>query len=198
MEITLEKQSATNATLKVNLNESDYRPKVAEKVKEYSKKVQLKGFRPGKVPTSLVEKMYGKSILVDEINQILSDSITKYIRENKLPIIGEPLPDSEKTENINWETQKEFEFNYNLGLVPEFNLDLSPNVKLTKNNIKIEDKVVNETLENLKNQFGQSTNPEVSAEGDFIYGDLKEENGDFEFQSLIPTNKIKNQSYLSL
>lgn len=191
MEITLEKQSATNATLKVNLKESDYRPKVAEKVKEYSKKVQLKGFRPGKVPASLVEKMYGKSILVEEINQILSDSITNYIRENKLQIIGEPLPDTQKSDNINWDTQKEFEFNYNLGLVPEFSLDLSPNVKLTKNVIKVEDKVVQETLENLRSQFGQSTNPEVSAEGDFLFGTLKEENGDFEFQSLFPTNKIR-------
>jgi trigger factor len=130
LEITLEKKDVTNATLKVNLKQEDYQPKVSEKVKQYSKKATLKGFRPGKVPTSMIEKMYGKSILVDEINNLLSETISNYIRENKLPIIGDPLPNMDQSKKIDWDTQKEFEFNYEIGLVSDFSYDLSKNVKL--------------------------------------------------------------------
>jgi trigger factor len=122
LEITLEKESKI-AKLRVSLKEADYRPKVAEKVKEYSKKASIKGFRPGKVPASLIDRMYGKSILVDEINHIVSHSISDYIKNNKLNIVGEPLP-AEENNNVDWDSQKEFEFLFNIGLVPDFNLNL--------------------------------------------------------------------------
>lgn len=192
MEITLEKKDKTNATIKVNLKEADYTPKVAEKVKEYSKKVSLKGFRPGKVPTALIEKMYGKSIKIDEINTLLSKSVTNYIKESKLNILGDPLPDTDAAGKIDWDNQKEFEFNYAVGLVPEFSYDLSDK-KITKYEIEVEEKAVSETLENLRSQYGKMTNPEESAEGDFVYGELKEVNGNFTTQTLIPTNKINKQ-----
>lgn len=192
MEITLEKKAPTNATIKVNLKEADYQPKVSQKLKEYSKKANIKGFRPGKVPTSLIERMYGKSILVDEINHILSHSVTDYIKENKLPIIGDPLPETSETESIDWETQKDFEFSYEVGLVPTFQYDLSENVKVTKYSIDIEDKVVNETLENLKNQYGKMENPETSEANDFLYGEFKEVNGEFTANGVLPLNKVKD------
>lgn len=190
MEITLEKKERSTANLKVNLTEADYLPKVAEKVKEYSKKVSLKGFRPGKVPTSLIERMYGKSIKIEEINHLLSHSINDYIKNNKLSILGDPLPDADSSKGIDWDNQKEFEFTYNLGLVPDFKLDLSDKVKVTKFTIEVDKKVVSETVENLRNQYGKMTNPEESVEGDFVYGELKELKGDFSTQTLIPTNKL--------
>jgi len=190
VEITLEKKERSTANLKVNLKEADYLPKVAEKVKEYSKKVSLKGFRPGKVPTSLIERMYGKSIKIEEINHILSHSINDYIKENKLSILGDPLPDSDSSKGIDWDNQKEFEFTYNLGLVPDFKLDLSDKIKISKFIIEVDNKVLSETVENLRNQYGKMTNPEESAEGDFVYGELKELKGDFSTQTLIPTNKL--------
>ncbi|MFN3403657.1 MAG: trigger factor [Cytophagaceae bacterium] len=192
MEITLEKKDTTNARLKINLQETDYQPKVQEKVKEYSKKVQLKGFRPGKVPTSLINKMYGKSILIEEINHLLSESVTNYIRENKIAIIGEPLPE-ETSEKIDWETQKSFQFTYELGLVPDFKYTLSDKIKIQKYQIVTDDKVINETIDNLRSQFGQMSNPEESAEGDFIYGELKEKDGSFSTKTLIPTNKVQKK-----
>jgi trigger factor len=190
VEITLEKKERSTANLKVNLTEADYLPKVAEKVKEYSKKVSLKGFRPGKVPTSLIERMYGKSIKIEEINHLLSHSINDYIKNNKLSILGDPLPDADSSKGIDWDNQKEFEFTYNLGLVPDFKLDLSDKVKVTKFTIEVDKKVVSETVENLRNQYGKMTNPEESVEGDFVYGELKELKGDFSTQTLIPTNKL--------
>lgn len=191
MEIILEKKDKATATIKVNLKETDYLPKVAEKVKEYSKKVNLKGFRPGKVPPALIEKMYGKSIKIDEINHLLSHSIQNYIKENKIAILGDPLPDKNSVAGIDWENQKDFNFNYNIGLVPEFKYELSDKVKILKYEIQIEDKVVNETLENLRNQYGKMAHPEESSEGDFLYGELKEINGSFQSQTLIPLNKIR-------
>jgi trigger factor len=191
VEITLEKKDTTNGTIKINLKEADYHPKVAEKLKEYSKKASIKGFRPGKVPTGLIEKMYGKGILVEEINSLLSKSINEYIKENKIPIIGDPLPDTDKSQAIDWENQKEFEFNYKVGLVSDFKCDLSDKVKVNKYTIEADDKVVKETLENLQNQYGKMTNPETSEEGDFISGELKEVAGDLKTSTMIPLNKLK-------
>jgi trigger factor len=191
VEITLEKRDTTNGTIKINLKEADYHPKVAEKLKEYSKKASIKGFRPGKVPTGLIAKMYGKGILVEEINTLLSKSINDYIKENKISIIGDPLPDLDKSEKIDWENQKEFEFNYKVGLVPEFKCDLTDKVKINKYIIDTDDKVVKETLENLRNQYGKMTNPETSEEGDFISGELKEVAGEFKTVTMIPLNKLK-------
>jgi trigger factor len=172
LEITLEKKDSTNATIKVNLTESDYQPKVVEKVKAYSKKAQLKGFRPGKVPTSLIEKMYGKSILVDEINNLLIDSLNSYIKENNLPIIGDPLPETEKESGIDWENQKNFEFNYNIGLIPEFQYDLS-GVKLDEVEIGVDESIVTETLNNLRSQFGKMTTAQMVEQGDSVFGTLQ-------------------------
>lgn len=191
MEITLEKKDPVNATIKVNLKEEDYQPKVVEKVKEYSKKANLKGFRPGKVPVSVIEKMYGKSILVDEVNNLLSQSVINYIKEQKLPIIGDPLPDTEKADLIDWETQKEFEFKYQIGLIPDFSYELSSKLRFSKYIIDADDKAVSETLENLRSQYGKMSNPDSSLEGDFIYGELKEAEGDFTTNTLVPTSKIK-------
>src|SRR5690606_37433074 len=113
MNIALNQTDSANAVLTVNLTEQDYSEKLAGKIKEYSKKAQIKGFRPGKVPPGLIQKMYGKSLLVEQINELLSESVNNYIRDNKLRILGEPLPDRADAEKrIDWHTQREFEFSY--------------------------------------------------------------------------------------
>lgn len=188
MNITLNQTDSTNAQLKVALEEADYAPKVDQQVKEYSKKAQIKGFRPGKVPAGLVKKMYGKSILVEQINKILQEEITKYIRENDVKLLGEPLPDPNQPQ-IDWDNQKEFEFIYQVGLLPDFNLALDKSVE--GYSIELDQNTVDEAYENLKRQFGKTTNPETSEAGDFIYGELKQaEGGDFEAKTLIPTKRV--------
>ncbi len=190
MEIVLEKKSTTDAKLKVNLKEADYQPKIKEKLKEYGKKVSMKGFREGKVPASLISKMYGKSILVDEINNLLYESVNSYIKENKLAIVGDPLPDADKTDSIDWDNQKDFEFIYDLGLVGDFNYELSDKVAIDKYNISIEDAVVTETLDNLRKQYGQMVDGETVTEGDFVKGQLKELAGPYDQETLIPMNRV--------
>ena len=193
MEIVLEKKSTTDAKLKVNLKEADYQPKIKEKLKEYGKKVTLKGFRAGKVPASLIDKMYGKSILVDEINNLLYESVNAYIKENKLAIVGDPMPDAEKTNGIDWENQKDFEFVYDLGLVPEFSYELSDKVVLPKYIITVEDKVIAETLENLRKQYGKMVDGESITEEDFVKGQLKEVNGSYDKETSIPMNRVSKK-----
>lgn len=190
MEIVLDKKGATAATLKVTIKADDYQPKIQNKLKEYGKKVSLKGFRQGKVPTSVVEKMYGKSIKVDEINQLLSESVGKYIKEEKLNIIGYPLPDQSKAAKIDWDNQSEYEFSYDLGLIPEFKYELSDKVKVTRYEIEVDPKRVTETLDNIRRQHGRMDEAEVVEEGDYINGDMKELAGEFSTQTMIPSDKI--------
>ena len=175
MDITLEKKTSTEGFIKITLNEDDYQPQVEEKIKDYSKKANIKGFRPGKVPFTYIKKLYGKSILVDEINQILTQSLTNYIKENKINILGEPLPNQDKSKSIDWENQRDFDFEYNIGMVDEFEYDLSSKVKVTAYEISVDDKTISETVENLKLQNGTMTNPEVSEEGDALFGTLAQE-----------------------
>lgn len=187
MNITLNQTDSTNAQLVVVLEEADYAQKVDQQVKEFSKKAQIKGFRPGKVPAGLVKKMYGKSILVEQINKTLQEEISKYIRENDVKLLGEPLPEPSQAD-IDWDNQKSFEFTYQVGLLPDFNLPLDKSVEGVK--VELDQKTIDEAYENLKRQFGQTVNPETSAEGDFISGELKQVDGDFQSKTLIPTNRV--------
>ncbi|MEQ6121960.1 trigger factor [Reichenbachiella sp. MALMAid0571] len=172
MEIVLDKISNTEALIKVSLKQDDYQPKVEEKIKEYSKKANIKGFRQGKVPRSLINKMYGKSILVDEVNHMLSHKVMDYIKENDIQILGEPLPNVEKAAEIDWDSQSEFDFEYSIGMANDFEVKLDNKVKIENFKIKVDDKVINETIDNLRKQFGTMTNPETSEEGDILYGEL--------------------------
>jgi trigger factor len=190
MEILFDKKDAANASLTVKLTKEDYKAKVDHKIKDYCKKVAIKGFRPGKVPAAVVQKMYGKSLLVEEVSAILAESINTYITENKLRLLGEPLPDNEATGIVVWNNDADYAFVYNLGLVPDFTVDLTTKTALTSYEIDVNEKSVQETLVNLKQQFGEMVDVEVSAEGDFINGKLKEVAGTFESTTLLPTSKL--------
>lgn len=190
MEITLNKKNTTEASIKISLKESDYQTKVDKKVKDYSKKAEIKGFRKGKVPLTMIKNMYGKSILVEEINHMISHGLSDYIKDNKLNIIGEPLPDRSQTEAIDWDTQKDFEFDYNIGLVDDFEVDLSKKQKIAKNEIKVDKKVIDETIANLKDQYGDMTNPEMSELGDALYGSFSQAEGDLKSNGIIETKDL--------
>jgi trigger factor len=192
LDITLEKKNPTEASIKITLTEADYQPKVREKLKEYSKKAQIKGFRPGKVPPALIQKMYGKSIMIDEINHILSHAVNDYIRDNKIKILGDPLPNTENADKIDWENQKDFEFQYEIGLVDDFKYALEGK-KLIRYNIKVDDKSVEDTIADLQKQYGKMTNPEKSEDGDFLYGQVVQNGGEFNDKVSIPLNLIEKK-----
>ena len=193
MEITLDKHSANQALIKITLNEADYQPKVDAKLKDYAKKAVIKGFRPGKAPISMVKGMYGVSILVDEINAILGESLNTYLKEQTFKILGEPLPVEKEDNSIDWKTQKNFDFEYKIGFVDNVTVGVDNSTKGIKYSILVDEKLVNDTIDNLKSQYGDSTNPEVSEAGDSIYGDLKATEGELTKTLSLSTSKLSEK-----
>jgi trigger factor len=191
LEITLNKKNNTEGLIKIKVSEGDYQPHVEEKVKDYARKANIKGFRQGKVPTGVIKKMFGKSILVDEINHLLSHKLSDYIKENKLKIIGDPIPNQDKASSIDWDIQKDFEFEYQIGMVEDFSYDLSDKAKVKGYTIEVDDKVINDTLNDIRKRFGKVTYPETSEATDNLFGELSAAEGDFKRdQSFIGIEKV--------
>ena len=124
MNITLDKTSPVSAEITIKMGKEDYAPKVEKAIKKYSRKVQMPGFRAGKVPVALVKKMYGTQAKADEVNKLLQDSLFNYILENKVNMLGQPLG-SEKQEPQDIEQQDDFTFIFDVALAPEFNIELN-------------------------------------------------------------------------
>jgi trigger factor len=173
LEITLDKKGNSEASIKITLLEEDYQPQVEEKVKAYRRQVNLKGFRPGKVPIGLIKRMYGKDIKIEQINELLAQSIPQYIRENNLKVVGEPLPDREAVKSIDWESQSEFEFNYQIGYVNDFTYELSEKVTVLKYVIPVTDEKIDETIEDLRRRFGTTQEATGKSErNDLLLGEI--------------------------
>ena len=172
MNISQEKIDNLNAILKINLNPDDYQPRVEKAIKEQAKKAKIAGFRPGMVPTSHIKRMYGKSILVDEINTLLSDTLNKYIEDEKLEVLGQPLPKIDERKEYNWDFADNFEFNYEVGLAPEFNVEFTSKDKLTQYVIKVDEETLASRIKNIRRSYGKMTNPDVSADDDVLYSEL--------------------------
>src|SRR6476469_8563750 len=176
MNITLDRNDEQlTGLLTVHLTEADYAPTVESQLKEYAKRAQVKGFRPGMVPVGMVRKMYGKGILAEEINKMLGKAVDSYIKENNIKLLGEPLP---VPSNVDFDTDKDFDFQFELGLLPDFNLPESLTAELHK--VSIDEETLAQTNEQIARQFGETTNPEVSEAGDYLFGKLKkaDEEGD--------------------
>jgi trigger factor len=202
LEITLNKKSTTEGLIKIKLTEGDYQPHVEEKVRDYARKATIKGFRQGKVPSGVIKKMFGKSILVDEINHLLSHKLSDYIKENNLKILGDPLPDQEKAMGIDWEGQKDFEFEYQIGMVEDFSYDLSSKVKVKAYRIELDNKVIDETIADLKKRFGKVSYPETSQAEDNLFGDLRQQDGDLKrehaFIAIEKVDKKEQKKFIGL
>jgi trigger factor len=192
VDISLDQQSVTDGLIRVKLTETDYMPKVEEKVREYSRKANIKGFRQGKVPSGIIKKMFGKSILVEEVNHLVSHGISDYIRDKKLRVLGDPLPNQEKARLIDWDTQKDFEFEFQVGMVDDFSYDLSPKVKITSHPILVDEKVLDETLSDMQRRFGEVTYPEASEAADNLFGEITLQDGTTK-NAYVPIEKINTQ-----
>jgi trigger factor len=193
LNITLDKHTSTDGLIKIKLTESDYQPKVEEKVKEYARKANIKGFRQGKVPGGVIRKMFGKSILVEEVNHLISHSVSDYIKNNKLNVLGDPLPNQEKAQAIDWDHQKDFEFEFQVGLVDDFTYELSSKVKVKSHPIEVDEKTINETIADLRKRFGDVSNPEVSETGDTLFGDLSAEGSEEKKNVYLSLEKVSTE-----
>jgi trigger factor len=192
MNITKENKGNLAATLKIQLTKEDYNAKVEKALKDMQRKAQMPGFRPGKVPMGLVKKMYGKSVLADEVNKVMIDGIYDYIKENEINILGNPLPDHDKASGIDWENQTDFEFHYDIGIAPAIDLELSDEISVEYYKIKIEDSMVEDTITDIARRYGKMINPETSEKDDVLFGEFAELDGD---GNLIEDG-LKNKSNL--
>jgi len=174
MNITKEPIGNLNEILKINLQPEDYKSKVDESVRKARKTVNMPGFRPGNVPESLVRKMYGKSILVDELNKIVSESLDTYIKDNKLDLLGHPLPYLKNNSKNNFDSPGDFEFQFEVGLSPEVNLKLPPDKTFPYYEIEIEEKQIQEQAISIRKQHGDYVNPEVSDKNSILHCEITE------------------------
>jgi len=194
MNIVQEKTGELTAILKVQLQEEDYQPKVDKALKDMQKKANMPGFRPGKVPIGMVKKIYGKGILVEEVNKVLVDAVYDYIRDNKLNVLGNPLPDNDKTSDVDWDNPAGFEFVYEIGLSPEINLDFSDGISVDYHKIKIEDSILDETIADIRKRQGEFTNPETAEAEDILFGEFAELDG----SNNAIENGLSNKTNLSV
>lgn len=177
MNISHENIDEVNAVITVNITPDDYNPKVDQAIKDQAKKAKLPGFRPGMVPVSHIRRTYGKAILFDEVNGMVNEQIGQYIENNKLEVLGQPLPKEDDRSDYNWDFKDEFAFNYEIGLTPKFETPFTASTKFTEYTIKADKKTLEERMKNLRRSYGKMTNPEVSEEGDVLYGQLDQVDG---------------------
>ena len=178
MNITQEKINDLNATIKIKIAPEDYTEKVDKSIKEQAKKANLPGFRKGMVPAAHIKKMYGRSILVEAINSLLSETLNKYLTDNKVEILGQPLPVMDDTKEFKWDNTDEFEFDYEVGLAPAIDVDITSKDKFTQYVVKADAETLAARIKNIRKSYGKMTNPEVSAEEDVLYADLAQLSAD--------------------
>jgi len=177
MNITQEKINDLNAVVTVKISPDDYQEKVNKAIKDQAKKAKLPGFRPGMVPPAHIKKMYGKSILIEEINSLLSESVNNYIQQNEIEILGQPLPKEEDSQ-FNWDFNDEFVFNYELGLAPVVDVEFSTKDEITQYIIKVDAETLAARIKNIRRSYGKMTNPDVVTDGDVIFGEFSQLNAD--------------------
>lgn len=173
MNITRENIDDLNAVLKVEIKKPDYEEKVENVLKDYRKKANIKGFRPGMVPIGLVKKMYGKAVQIDEINKIVTEGLQKYITDEKLEVLGDPIPRTEEQEHIDFDTQEDFTFTFELGLTPAIDLKINKKNKVTQYDIIIDEKMRNDYIQNYTRRFGELRSAETTEEKDVVKGRLE-------------------------
>lgn len=168
MEVVKQNIDDLNAILRVKISESDYQPLVEKELRKARQVAQVKGFRPGMAPKSLIKKMYGQGILIEELNKILSDSLSEFVEKSEQAILGEPIPCDEKQEKINWETQKDFEFVYEVGYYPELDFDLDQSIEVPFYDIIQDPKEIEDEIKYYAQKYGSVKQVDQTEKGDLI------------------------------
>ena len=193
MDITRENIDALNAVVKVDIIADDYQPKVDKILVDYRKKADIPGFRKGHVPMGMIKKQYEKSVMIDEVNKLLQDSLNKYLTEEKIEILGNPIPRSQ--ENFTWDT-KNFSFEFELGLVPQFEVNLTSKKKITQYVINADDSLINKEVENLQSRYGKMSAVDIINENTNVTGTFVNEEKEIENKSTINLSDIKGKTNL--
>jgi trigger factor len=191
MNITRENIDALNAVVKVDIAKEDYSDKVEKILSDYRKSANIPGFRKGHVPMTLVKKQYGKAVLVDEVNKLLQDALNKYLTEEKLDVLGNPLPKPQ--DNLDWDADQ-FSFEFELGLAPEFEVNLKSKKAITQYHIVADEKMLNNQVEQIRKQYGKLVSQDKVAKDSEIVGVFVNEDKGINNSATLTLNKLKSKT----
>jgi trigger factor len=195
MNITLKETAPLQATVTIDVVADDYRPQVEKALKDYRKNASVPGFRKGMVPEGLVRKQYGKAIMIDEVNKLLNDNLYRFLEEQQISLLGNPVP-VPQTE-LNWEEGAAFAFDFEIGKAPEVQVELSSKDKITYVAIQVDASFVDEQIAEMRNRYGKMSNPETAAAGDYLYGSFVREgmeakNGTIRLSAVADASALKS------
>jgi trigger factor len=194
MNITKEQIDALNAVLKVEITRDDYQEKVNKILKDYRKNANIPGFRKGQVPMGLIKKQYGRSVLVDEVNKLLQDNLNRYLVEEKLDVLGNPLP--KQQDNFNWDAE-ELAFEFELGLAPDFEVTLKTKKAIPHYKIVADKKMIDEQVGRIRKQYGKLVSRDTVAADNEVTGIFENEAQEINQKTTLELSKIKSKKALS-
>lgn len=177
MNIVFENPDKINGLMTITVEEADYKDAVEKQLKDYRKKANVPGFRPGMVPMGMVKKMYGTSVKMDAVNKVVGEALYGYVNENKIQMLGQPLP-SEKQQPQDLENATTLEFVFDIAVAPEFEVKLSGHDKVAYYNIKIDDELIDRQVDMFASRMSKQVKADEYAEGDMVKGDLRELDAD--------------------
>lgn len=172
MNITEEKTGNLTSTIHIEMVKDDYEAEVSKVLKDYQKKANIPGFRPGKVPMGMIKKQYGTAVTADEVNKKISESLNNYITEKKLRILGNPLPNMEKTKRIDFDHDEILNFYFDIGLAPEVDFELSDGIKVDYYEIEPDKKTVDDYIMDMRKRHGDTETPDESGDEDILRGNI--------------------------
>ncbi|MEZ4810500.1 MAG: trigger factor [Allomuricauda sp.] len=190
MNITKEQIDDLNAVVKVAISKEDYQDKVEKILNDYRKQANIPGFRKGQVPMGLIKKQYGKAVLVDEVNKLLQDNLNKYLTEEKLDVLGNPLP--KQQQNFDWDSEN-LAFEFELGLAPNFEVNLKTKKAVTHYKIVADKKMIEEQVERIQKQYGKLVSKTEVGKSDEVIGTFTNEAEEIDHKTTLELNKIKNK-----
>ncbi|MBX7107103.1 MAG: trigger factor [Chitinophagales bacterium] len=192
MNITQEQMNDNHLKLVVNVIPEDYATKLEGEIKSLSKKMNVNGFRPGKVPVGIAKKMYGNSVLAEQLDKLLNDSVLAYIREHDLKVLGQPIPYEVRQQQFDVNRLQAYDFGFELGLIPPFELPLIDGKTMDRHVLEISDEMITEEMERLRSIHGERSYPETVGLDDILYGEWKEldENGEIKDGGINATSSF--------
>ncbi len=199
MNVSLQNIDKVSALLTVKIEKADYQEKVEKSLKSFRQKANVPGFRPGMVPMGLIKKQYGKAVLLEEVNKLLQENIYNYIRENNVNMLGEPLPNEEQQQTIDFDTMEDFEFAYDIALAPEFKAELTSKDKIDYYSIDVTDEMIDRQVQSYTQRAGKYEKVDSYEDKDMIKGLLAEldENGNTKEGGIQVEGAVVMPSYMS-
>ncbi len=192
MKITKTNINDLQASLKVVVTPEDYQEKVDKILTDYRKTAEIPGFRKGKIPKGMIKKQYGTAVLVDEVNKLLQEELYKYITEEKVKVLGSPMPN--KSQEVDWENDTTFNFDFEIGLAPELDVKITKKDKVNYYKIEADKKIVDQYSNDIAKRFGKMSNPEVSKDGDLVFCEIVQ----LDVDGNVMNNGVRNEATVSM